>query len=144
MRSCGTCTRCCEGWLIIPQDQWEEQTGEKKPFRGAYPGKPCFYLGKNCTIYEKRPEVCRKFNCEWILNEEIPEWMKPELSNVIIKKIKNEKYTYFETIETGEPITVPVLNFIFSWALSNRINLKYTVFREPYKVGTPEFCLGPE
>lgn len=28
------------------------------------PGNPCVYFDRGCTIYENRPETCRKFTCE--------------------------------------------------------------------------------
>ena len=52
-RSCGNCTVCCEGWLVI-------NTEEIK----AYPGLACpdVKCGKGCGIYETRPNYpCRTF-----------------------------------------------------------------------------------
>lgn len=77
MRQCGTCTKCCEGWLM----------GDIN-LRTMYPGKPCYLLdiGKGCSDYENRPAFpCRVFNCAWIVDQGIPEEYKPENSGVIPK-----------------------------------------------------------
>lgn len=77
MRECNGCTACCEGWL----------SGEA---HGHYfqPGRPChFKCEGGCSIYEKRPEnPCKTFICEWLVNPELPEWMKPSVSKVITMK----------------------------------------------------------
>ncbi len=52
-RSCGSCTACCEGWLVINTEAVN-----------AYPGHPCNQVnsGKGCKIYETRPcDPCRNF-----------------------------------------------------------------------------------
>ena len=62
-RECGTCTKCCEGWL----------TGEALG-HNFYPGKPCHFLAvnKGCTVYAKRPkDPCSSYKCAWLANEDI-------------------------------------------------------------------------
>ena len=62
-RSCGSCTKCCEGWLS------GEALGHK-----FYPGKPCHFIaiGKGCSVYAKRPqEPCVSYKCGWISNEAV-------------------------------------------------------------------------
>lgn len=75
-RSCGECTKCCDGWLA------GRVLGEN-----MYPGKPCRFVasGIKCSIYQNRPEdPCKTYYCEWLINDEIPEWMKPSEINIII------------------------------------------------------------
>ena len=81
-RSCGTCTVCCEGWLVINVESVK-----------SYPGNPCKYVlsGKGCGIYESRPcDPCRNFYCSWVADTEgkFPEWMKPKKSNAIVMQDK--------------------------------------------------------
>ena len=75
-RSCDGCTKCCEGYL----------TGEIQGKQMGL-GQPCFLvqIGKGCNDYENRPEFpCKAFQCEWLINESIPENLKPSFSNLII------------------------------------------------------------
>ena len=78
-RSCNSCTKCCDGWLagnIYGHDM--------------YTGKPCHFVKSDgCSIYNERPQnPCRIFKCEWLINLDIPEWLHPKKSEVIILKKK--------------------------------------------------------
>ena len=154
-RECGTCTACCEGWLAgtIRGHQMKRS-------------KPCHFLGcKNtrCTIYEERPEEpCRNFNCVWLKDGDVPEWMKPELSNVIIKEMEYEiqirqagfgtasyilenaanlsnvgKFWY--VVEMGETISGPVLSWLVQYCLRKEMPILYQVNGVREAVGPPDF-----
>lgn len=75
--NCGSCTTCCRSGLgvllgdgddlslgepvrIIDKDTGGEHLGYRIPIiDGA-----CKYVGEaGCTVYERRPAVCRKFDC---------------------------------------------------------------------------------
>jgi hypothetical protein len=71
-KSCGTCMMCCKLPLIKelekPSCQWCRHV----------------VIGKGCGIYADRPQVCRSFHCQWILDAGLgPEW-KPEKAKFII------------------------------------------------------------
>ena len=107
MKQCGTCTKCCEGWLH----------GEVNNHQ-FYPGVPCDYLGSNCTIYKNRPEhPCRTFVCEWLVDDTIPEYMRPDRSGAIIIKQKD----YVELVECDPPLRTQALE----WFLTAYISGKY-------------------
>lgn len=152
-RECGTCTACCEGWLRGTVH------GHK-----MYPGKVCHFLGCNgCTDYDNRPQdPCKNFECVWFKNDIIPEWMKPELSKVIIKEMEYElviqKQTlgtsswildnaanmktvakFWYVVEMGETISGPVLNWIVQTSLSSEIPIIYHVAGQREIIGPPEF-----
>ena len=56
-RSCGECTACCTALLIKPGIVSEK---EKPQFQ------PCPKLcASGCSIYAKRPTLCREFVCFW-------------------------------------------------------------------------------
>lgn len=77
-RSCGSCTKCCEGYLTANIRGHE-----------MYPNKPCFFvtLNKGCNDYDNRPRnPCRIFNCEWIKDLEFPDELSPLNSGVIISE----------------------------------------------------------
>ena len=56
-RSCGSCTRCCDGWL----------QGEIR-CHPMYPGRRCHFVAEGgCGIYDERPQSpCRSFVCGWM------------------------------------------------------------------------------
>lgn len=138
-RECGTCTKCCEGWL--------SSTIYGNPM---HKGRPCFYLdicNSKCSIYQKRPQdPCRDYSCAWLTdeNEVFPMWMKPNLSNVIVSQKGFQKdgkdFHYYEVIEAGKKIESEVLNWIIHWALGSGINIVYEVAGNKFIFGEPEFA----
>jgi hypothetical protein len=71
-RSCGTCTLCCKVMAVAalskPAATW------------------CTHCtpGRGCGIYEKRPEECRTFHCNWLVDGRLgPNW-KPEKSKFVL------------------------------------------------------------
>ena len=74
---CGGCRSCCIGDAIqlyrqhgdIVSDYWTEShfdpiSGRTVAILAHKPNKECVYLGpEGCTIYERRPWICRRFDC---------------------------------------------------------------------------------
>lgn len=115
-RVCGDCHKCCEGWT--EGDAYGHQ---------FYSGKPCFFLGDACTIYEDRPDHCQEYNCEWKSHHMFPEWMKPSISNVIITRRVKDGVIYFQVKEAGSPISAKVIHWLLLWALKENKNLLYEI-----------------
>jgi hypothetical protein len=47
--------------------------------------------GKGCGIYESRPDVCRRFYCQWIVDPRLgPEW-KPEKAKFVVFPDRDNK-----------------------------------------------------
>jgi len=92
-RSCDGCTACCEGWL----------TGVAYGYAFS-PGVKCKFLShKCCSIYQARPyDPCKTFQCHWKLNTQIPEWLKPSRSGVIILQKYQEPFHYLRLVKTGK------------------------------------------
>jgi hypothetical protein len=71
-RSCGTCTLCCKLMAIAalnkPSGRWCQHC---KPGRG-------------CGIYETRPEECRTFMCNWLVDARLGPLWKPEKSKFVL------------------------------------------------------------
>lgn len=71
-RSCGSCTMCCKLYPVPvmdkPQNVW---CRECKP-------------GKGCGIWETRPQFCRDFHCHYILDAQVGEDWKPNISKFIM------------------------------------------------------------
>lgn len=130
-RTCGSCTKCCEGWLF------GEALGHK-----FYKGKPCHFvaIGKGCTIYEKRPkDPCVSYKCGWLTNLDIPEWLKPETSNVIIDTREIEGHSYIKLAEAGSIVSARVLNWFIQYVIKNNINAVWELEGGLNWVGSPEF-----
>ena len=132
-RKCDGCTKCCEGWLT-------GEAYEHKFFRG----RPCFFLNKTCTIYDNRPEFpCRSYKCGWLDELQFPEWMKPDLVNVIINRVDYNEIKYYVLVEAGSLLDVKVLSWMVQWALNNNQNLLYYIDGGPNKIGSKEFLEMP-
>lgn len=132
-RECDGCTKCCEGWL--------EGSAHGHAF---YRGRPCFFLNKGCSIYESRPhEPCRSYKCAWLDDMQFPEWMKPDLVNVIINRASYKDIMYYVLVEAGSILNVKVLSWMVQWALNNNQNLMYYVDGGMNRIGSKEFLEMP-
>lgn len=128
-RACDGCTKCCEGWLRGSTLGYE-----------FYPGRPCFFLNKSCSIYESRPQdPCRSYQCLWLNDMQFPEWMKPDLVNVIINKASFKNINYYILVEAGSSLNVRVLSWMIQWALNNSQNLMYYIDGGRNRIGSKEF-----
>lgn len=122
-RECGSCTECCQGWLV-----------GKVHEHNFYPGKPCHYVcEEGCSIYEDRPErPCRSFECEWLVNDNIPEWMRPDRCKVILicqdwEYEGESQGPYLLSVEAGQKIDSKVLAWLFEVHLNDNIPMKIEV-----------------
>jgi len=116
-RSCGTCTKCCEGHL--------SGTVRGIPFS---PGKPCHFVKINsgCSIYEDRPDKpCRLFKCVWLTEPDFPEWLKPSLCNVMFVPSKIDSHDYIYALESGAELDTKTLSWAVSYMWSNKLNFAW-------------------
>jgi hypothetical protein len=129
-RNCNGCTKCCDGWLI-----------GNIYGHDMYIGKPCHFVKSDgCSIYNERPhEPCKIFKCEWLVNLDIPEWLYPKKSEVIILKKKINNIPYFEVIETGKKLSVEILNWILFKFSKDQINMVYYINGGKNWLGSKEF-----
>ena len=71
MRECGECSMCCKllgvEELEKPKNKW------------------CSHckISEGCAIYESRPPSCRNFKCLWIINDKMPEELRPDRAKVV-------------------------------------------------------------
>ena len=71
-RACGECTLCCKVLAIAelgkPKDTW------------------CTHckISQGCTIYDKRPNPCRSFNCGYLVWDQVPERWFPAKCKMVI------------------------------------------------------------
>lgn len=71
-RACGACTACC----VVPPINEPEI---RKPA-----STPCRYCAAGCTIYDRRPQMCRDFNCAWRRLPDLGVEWRPDRSGVLI------------------------------------------------------------
>jgi len=116
-RPCSGCTKCCEGWLYAKIYDFEIS-----PTEGS-----CKFLGKHgCGIYPVRETLCKNFQCEWKENSQIPEYMKPDKSNVIILTKRLEKFVYRRLVTAGTPIKDYVYTWVEEEATKGRHSVVYS------------------
>jgi hypothetical protein len=134
-RECGDCTACCDGWL------WGK-IGDSDTAKVFQPGRPCHYkCEKGCAIYEERPNhPCKDYSCQWLLNKEIPEWFKPNISGVIIsEKEWGPGKKYFEVVETGKKIDSTILAWLFVYHYTTDHPMRIEIDHGWYNFGPKEF-----
>ena len=108
-RQCGSCTKCCEGYL--------EGSVLGHSF---FPGKPCHFvtIGQGCTQYAKRPkDPCQVYKCSWVTDMELPEWMKPDKINAIVDVRDINGIAYLQVHETGGILRSDVLSWLIKYVL---------------------------
>lgn len=130
-RECGSCTKCCEGWI----------TGEALGYKFDL-GKPCHFIaiGKGCTVYANRPkDPCINYKCGWLSNPDIPEWMKPDSANCIVSYKNDNGIIFMELTEAGQTLRSDVLSWTIQYALSNNINFVWTINGGANWIGSAEF-----
>ena len=72
-RDCGTCTVCCYAPYVDTPEL-------KKPA-----GVVCTNCtGRSCSIYERRPPVCREYYCGWRYTAQLGDDWRPDRSGVVI------------------------------------------------------------
>ena len=131
-RECGTCTRCCEGWLLA------DIRGQR-----LFPGKPCIFveIGKGCKDYENRPqEPCKRFACSWITIEDMPENFKPNISGVIMHMKDNNENPYIVLSKAPNNPTEQYLSWAVVYAKSKNMGIVWYVDDKSWWLGNDDFC----
>ncbi len=103
-RPCGPCTACCGGWMRL-------KVGD----HAIAPGHPCPHAGdEGCTIYDRRPAVCRDFVCAWAINDlDYPQWLRPDNARVILKYADlTPEVSALCAIPTGTRVAPRVVEFL--------------------------------
>lgn len=130
-RSCGDCGECCKGWLTF------SIFGQN-----FHPGRPCHYFDKKCTIYEDeaRPkDPCDLYRCAWLSSDQMPLWMRPDKSKIIVTERTSGDVAYWDVVECGQKIDSEALSWLILWSLDHNINLQYRIHGAAHKIGTQEF-----
>lgn len=76
MNTCGDCTLCC---TLLPVPELDKPANTHC--------QHCI-VGKGCSIYEDRPQVCRPFNCAWLQSSASID-LRPDKINIIFEKVND-------------------------------------------------------
>lgn len=65
--NCGSCQACCHNEVVLVDEEpadYEVDLRDGIWFLKHRPDGGCIYLGETgCTIYERRPAICKAFDC---------------------------------------------------------------------------------
>jgi SEC-C motif-containing protein len=130
-RQCGTCTACCDGWVVGTIYGHEMK-----------PGKPCHFRGQGCcTIYETRPvDPCRKFVCGWLLPDSpFPESFRPDRLGVMIVPTRWRQRPAFILRSAGRDPDEELLAWMRGLSARTSAPFFYEQNGERFGFGPPEF-----
>lgn len=65
--------------------------------------------------------------------------MKPSAVNAIIQQMTSQGVQFIDVTEAGEKLPVEVLSWAVSYALQNRLNLRYRINGGHFYIGSAEF-----
>lgn len=54
--------------------------------------------GHGCKIYPRRPELCRTFHCQWLIDTRHPDYWFPAKSKIVINTIIEQGHKYVSFI----------------------------------------------
>jgi hypothetical protein len=130
-RSCGTCTKCCEGYL----------TGTIKGHQ-MKPGTPCYFLeqGVGCKDYAGRPPYpCKTFSCSWLDDKKMPDEYKPEVCKVIMKSGELHGTNYIHFVSAPDDPSEEMIAWAKKYFEKKNMNFVYLSGTAVMPVGTKEF-----
>jgi hypothetical protein len=128
-RVCGSCTVCCTGVLHT------EIHGEN-----IYRGKPCRYVDSDgCSIYSDRPPVCISYTCAWLIDRNVPRWLKPSECGVVATWREVAGIRYLDAAEIDRKMDSSVLSWLLMQHVNHRVNIRYQIDGGWNWVGSAEF-----
>lgn len=137
-RSCEGCTKCCSGTLTATINIESRSTAHEMK-----PGTPCVFvqIGKGCSVYSERPDdPCRTFRCQYLVDEMVPEEMKPSRSNIILtveEVMPNVEYIIAH--ESGGVLEGDNLKWVESLYDNYAVNASWTVNGKMHYQGDATF-----
>jgi len=130
-RACGTCTACCDGWVVGTIEGHEMK-----------PGTPCHFRGAGCcTIYDRRPkEPCRNFVCGWLASDSpFPEGFRPDRLGVMIVRTRWRAKPAYILKSAGRDPDDALLGWMRDFSTRTGAPFFYEQAGERYGFGSPAF-----
>lgn len=125
MKECGTCKECCKGALTI-----------QVPGCFVKDGNHCPHLDlskkiEGCKIYSDRPRGCATYDCWWKRDESIPDFLKPDVSKVLVTIREKDGFEFLDVMPTaGNEMPFDSLSHVIRYSVLTGKNI---VWRETYK-----------
>ena len=91
-RGCGDCTVCCTVMAVDKPEMQKEA------------GVPCRYCAAGCTIYDRRPTLCREFYCGWRHLPILDDSWRPDKSGVFVEFEAVEDNVGLSLVLIGNPL----------------------------------------
>lgn len=145
-KQCGPCRECCRGVLDVEILGQSVGKGLACKFLNLDPKIPA------CGIYRDphKPKICGEYQCWWLLNEDVPEFLRPDLSNMLITVRMLDHHQYIDVVPTVDSsIPFESLSLILRFASTNKLNIvwKDHAWNPDAKIfwmGSPEFMQAAE
>lgn len=61
------------------------------------------------------------------------------MSKVIISKRQHSEVAFFDVTTVGAEMSTATLNWLFGWAMANKLNILYRVNGTVHRIGSEEF-----
>ena len=130
-RDCGSCTKCCEGWL--------EATIRGYPMS---PGTPCHFvqLGRGCTDYDHRPDdPCRGYRCAWLQDPAIPDALRPDRTGTILEIRAVQGMRYLMAVKAPADTTAELLRWAVGYTTHHGLQLAWQIGTRTQWLGEAAF-----
>jgi hypothetical protein len=143
-RECGTCSECCQGHLY--------GDAHGIPF---FPGQPCHYWDPSnscggCSIHKDRPPICSDFECLWKQTKQMPQWMRPDRTKVLMYQRAyqdvegdylepGEVINWISAVECNQKMDSAMLSWLIQQARNNDWNLHYQINKVDHYLGSEVF-----
>lgn len=134
-KQCGSCSKCCEGFL------------SESVFGNIFgKGKPCVFVdltNKNCTIHEIAPKnPCGNYKCMWLKYEDVPLWMKPNVAPIIVsaETYNGRDFLFLNTFH--KEYSAKYLSYVIRYADKNDLPLIYEIGPDQFVIHNhPDFFI---
>jgi Fe-S-cluster containining protein len=132
-KSCEGCVSCCDGNLSANIFGYEMGGADK---RGCH---LLDYENKKCGFYKDRPQLCRDFQCEWLVNKDMPAELKPSVVDNVVVKYTCEDEPYLYISHKYEAPNQDLLDWMIDYCNRNQLNLAWWEHRKLKLRGTKQW-----
>lgn len=135
MKSCGECKECCTGALKVEVKNFIVEKGKNCPFLNKKE------TDKGCSIYSERPGQCIKYQCWWKLNDDIPDFMRPDISKILVTNKTAKQFDYLDVIAVANhQMPYEGLSHVLKYAVLTKKNIIWR--KNNYEKDVKVFWLG--
>jgi hypothetical protein len=97
-------------------------------------------ISVGCKDYKNRPQQCKDYICEWIVDENIPDDFIPQNKDVIIMLSTIDDIWYARAVKAGQNIDQETLDWYIDYYINTRMmNFWFEKDGINYVVGSDNF-----